>query len=94
MLEDCRFESCNGKFVEFAVQGPQCALEHVKYLQDKGCELFWLNSLKKVEQTGIYRVDDDGQGAHHFCVAFLGDFNCRAIQIPAGWSWRLHLCLV
>ena len=47
MLEDPRWKQCGGAFVEFASQGSQCALEHVKYVKDQGGQIFWLSQMQE-----------------------------------------------
>lgn len=46
LLEDERFTNC--KFVEFAAQGPQCAVEHVEYLESKGGQVLWFEDMVRV----------------------------------------------
>jgi len=48
LLEDKRFSgtTSKGKFIEFASQGNQCSIEHVRYLQQKQCKIYWLNTLR------------------------------------------------
>lgn len=45
LLEDARFRAGGGEFVEFAAQGPQCAVEHVQFLRDHGGRVLWLEDM-------------------------------------------------
>lgn len=56
LVQDPRFNDLQGKFVEFACQGSQCAAAHVKFVEDNSGSLVWMRNIRRrrtIEKTGL-----------------------------------------
>jgi formiminoglutamase len=56
ILEDPRYSSLQGRFIEFSSQGSQCAAAHVKFVEDHNGTLVWMRQIRRkllVPKAGI-----------------------------------------
>ena len=59
MLEDPRFADTGSIFVEFGAKGATCSNNHYQYLQEKGCEVIWMEKhirRHQLSQQSAYRT--------------------------------------